>query len=221
MINIPGAASSSKASYDVIPVDAYPARFSRFVGLGVQAQRPYLGKEKKPAFKVSLAFELIGVKVTGTDAEGNPTEPRPAVVYATMFLHPGATRGHAFDFAKAIDSNLTETPKSFEWFVKNLGAPLMVNVQQYEKDGITKNAVGQFSKLPSAFASTLGPCETELLSFIPYADDEVNQAAYNKLFDYQRDMLTEAVDAKHIPFAGRAPVTAENTNTDDNDDVPY
>ncbi len=35
------------------------ARFVEYIELGLQAQRPYMGKEKSPADEVSLTFELL------------------------------------------------------------------------------------------------------------------------------------------------------------------
>ena len=53
----------------------YPARVAQVIDLGLQAQRPYEGKEKAPANEIMVTYELVTEFLE--DEDGNPDESRP------------------------------------------------------------------------------------------------------------------------------------------------
>ena len=196
--------SANAIKYDALECDVYEARIVRFIGLGVQEQRAYQGQAKDPAFKCSVQFELIGVDATGTKADGTAIEPRPACVFQDYFLFPGAKRGGVFDLCSAVDPSIVAAPRDLNWFINNLGAPIMVQVGSYQtRDGVTKNTVSAVQPMSSRTAARLDAARSDFVGFIPYADDEANAASYEKMFKFQRDMLMDAKDVAHIPYAGR------------------
>ncbi|AEK81963.1 hypothetical protein [Salmonella phage 7-11] len=212
---IPSTSSSKKSRtvYDVIENDVYDARIVRFIGLGVQEQPEWQGERKAPAFKCSIAFELIDIDATGRTFEGDddkvgkPIDPRPSCQFKDYFLFPGAKRGGVFDLCKAIDPTITEVPRNLEWFMDKLGEVVSVGVGSYTtKQGITRNKVTSVGAVSSRNKSKVGEARSELVAFNPYSDTPAMTAAYAKVYKFQRDMLTEAKDAQHIPYAGKEPV---------------
>ncbi|MGL5012883.1 MAG: hypothetical protein ACRC6V_01145 [Bacteroidales bacterium] len=202
---------AAKNSYDVLPDGDYPARLVRFIGLGVQAQKPYQGQAKDPAFKCSLQFELIGVDATGRDGEGKPLEARPACQFKDLFLFPNAKRGGVFDFCRVLEPGIEKAPGTLEWFINKLDSIVSVTVGSYtDKAGNRKNCINAISAIPSMFKSQVGPSRCELVGFNPYVDTTDMMASYSKLFKFQRDMLAEAHDRDNIPFAGKEPMKQES-----------
>lgn len=196
--------SANAINYNHIPADTYPARIVRFVGLGLQPQPEFQGQKKDPAFKCAVQFELIGMDATGTKADGTPIDPRPACVFQDYFLFPNAQRGKVFDMCRAVDPSIQATPKTLEWFIDRLGEAVLVQVGTYQtRDGVTKNKVVAVTPMPSFMKGSLGAPRTDLVGFNPYSQTDTNLAAYGKMFKFQRDMLTEAIDTANIPFAGR------------------
>lgn len=215
---IPSTSSSKKTRnvYDVIDTDVYDARIVRFIGLGVQEQPEWQGERKAPAFKCSISFELIDIDATGRafegdeDKVGKPLDPRPSCQFKDYFLFPGAKRGGVFDLCKAIDPTITEVPRNLEWFTDKLGEVVSIGVGNYTtKAGVTRNKVTSVGAVSSRNKSKVGEARSELVGFNPYADTPEMVQAYGKVYKFQRDMLTEAKDAQHIPFAGKEPVTGD------------
>lgn len=221
---IPSTSSSKKTRtvYDVIENDVYDARIVRFIGLGVQEQPEWQGEKKAPAFKCSIQFELIDIDATGRTFEGDedkvgkPIDPRPSCQFKDYFLFPGAKRGGVFDLCKAIDPTIEEVPRNLEWFMDKLGEVVSVGVGSYTtKLGVTRNKITSVGAVSSRNKSKVGEARSELVAFNPYADNPAMVQAYGKVYKFQRDMLVEAKDSQHIPFAGKEPV-----NTDGDGEKP-
>jgi len=69
----------------VIDVGNYPARIAQIIDLGLQAQRPYKGKEKPPANEVMLTYELVDCFMV--DEEGTEMEDKPRWLSEQIPLH--------------------------------------------------------------------------------------------------------------------------------------
>lgn len=63
----------------------YPARVVQIIDLGVQAQKPYKGKEKPPINMISISYELLDEFMV--DADGNEQEDRPRWVSEIIPFH--------------------------------------------------------------------------------------------------------------------------------------
>ena len=221
MANIPStrAKNTSRTVYDVLPDGEYPARISRFIGLGVQEQPEWQGQKKDPAFKCQITFELIGVDTTGRkyendeDKVGKPIDPAPACQFKDYYLFPGAKRGGVFDLCQIIDPSLTAVPRSLDWFVDNLGAIVNVRVGHYvNKMGVKRNKIVAVTPIPTMFKSQIGAARLETVGFDPYEDTPAMFSAYSKLYGFQREILSEAKDVANIPFAGKEPARMDNSN---------
>lgn len=202
--------SAKKVTYEAIADDIYEARLVRFIGLGVQDQPEWNNEKKDPAFKVSLQYELIGMDAIGVDAEGKPVDPRPSCAFQDVFLFPGGQRGKVYDICRAMDPSVERVPNNIDWFLDKLGAPLMVEVGHYvAKDGTKKNKVVGVSGMSARVRNSLPAARSELIGFDPYQDTPELFNAYGKLPKFQREILTEAHDAKNIVFQGKEPPKQE------------
>lgn len=205
------SSSASKFNYDLLPDGEYEARIVRFVGLGVHKQDPWKDpktgevKTKQPGFKASLTFELIGVKTSGTDAEGKPLDPKPASQFKDFVINPRAKNSGMLDLVKMIDPSITALKADLDWYKDVLlGQPVNLVVSHYvKKDGTAKNKVSSITPIPTKYRAAVGAAETPLVFFEPYSDNDEMAQAYNLIYPYQRRMLEEAEDVKHIPYAGR------------------
>lgn len=233
MSSIPSFNSKPKTirEYDLVPDGDYPARITRFVGLGVQEQPPFQGQAKDPAFKAMFEFELIGIDTSGVEVknpgsdneERTPLDPTPSCQFHDVFLFPGASRGKVFDLCKVLDASLDRVPGTLEWFEQHLGAIINVTVGSYTikkgpNAGKQRNTVRSVSSIPKMFKSQVGDARREFVFFDPYAETDGNFAAYSSLFPYQRNMLEEAIDAEHIVYSGQEPARydkGEQSNTDE------
>lgn len=232
---IPSTSSSKKSRtvYDPVENDVYDARIVRFIGLGVQEQPEWQGEKKSPAFKCSVAFELIDVDATGRTFEGDddrvgkPIDPRPSCMFKDYYLFPGAKRGGVFDLCKAIDPTITEVPRNLEWFIDHLNEVVSIGVGSYTtKAGITRNKVTSVGAVSSRNKPKVGEARSEIVGFNPYIDTPDMVQAYSKVYKFQRDILSEAHDSKNIPFAGKEPVNDSGdgetpTNTQTQEETKY
>ena len=202
--------NTSKTTYNILPDGDYPARIVRFIGLGVQDQPEWKGEKKDPAFKCSIQFELIGVDATGVDGEGKPIEARPSCQFKDYFLFPGAKRGGVFDLCKIIEPTIEKVPGDLDWFLGKMDSIVNVTVGHYmTKAGEPRNKVVSVGAIPSMFKSQVGASRCDHVGFDPYVDSPEMMVQYSRLFKFQRDILTEAHDREHIPFAGKEPMQME------------
>lgn len=241
------SSSFKKNTYNIIPDGEYEARIVRFIGLGVHKQDPWKDKktgevkEKQPAFRADVTFELIGIDATGVDSEGKPLDTKPACQFKTYPVNPRAKNSGMLDLCKMIDPSIQALKGDLNWF-KNvlLGQPVNITIGNYvNKAGETKNKIVRIDPIPGKYRSGVGESRTELVFFEPYATTDENVASYNKIYPYQRNLLSEAIDVKNIPLAGKEVEKASSTEMSEpkaavqtvdkepevaqefNDDVPF
>lgn len=210
-------ANTNKTKYETVPEGLYPARLVRFVGLGSQPQPEYQGQVKDPAPKVAAVFELYDqatgepLDSVGIDSDGNEVK-NPACVFQDYFLFPGATRGKVFELSESIDSKVQKVADDFDWFIERLGAPVQVQVVNYpKKDGSTGAKVKKTTGLSPMISRNLPPARSELVGFDPYEQDPKKyEKEYAKLFNFQRGIIKDALDAQYIPLAGTEPIKLDD-----------
>lgn len=222
MSMIPQMSSTSTAkkfTYNVIPDGEYEARIVRFIGLGVHKQDPWTDpktkevKEKQPAFRADVTFELIGQDATGVDSEGKPLEARPACQFKTYPVNPRAKNSGMLDLCKMIDPSIQALKGDLNWFKEVLlGQPVNITIGNYtNKAGEVKNKIVRIDPIPAKYRGGVGEARTDLVFFEPYATTDENVASYNKIYPYQRNLLVDAMDAKNIPLAGKEVEKAAST----------
>lgn len=67
-----------------IPAATYPGRIVQVIDLGLQAQRPYQGKEKNPVNEIMLTYELVDEFCL--DKDGKELEDKPRWISETIAL---------------------------------------------------------------------------------------------------------------------------------------
>lgn len=128
-LNKPGGAKNFVAQPNIEP-GVYPARLVQLIDLGLQAQKPYKGKEKAPAQEIMLTYELVDTFML--DEDGNEIEDKPRWISETLPFY-----GLFADKAKSTQRYLAFDPKE-EFagdFTKAVG--MAINV------AVVNNAVGE------------------------------------------------------------------------------
>ena len=58
MLNAKKRQYTNRPPVELLEANNYPARVVQVIDLGLQAQRPYQGKDKPPAYEIMLTYEL-------------------------------------------------------------------------------------------------------------------------------------------------------------------
>ncbi|MCS5737073.1 hypothetical protein, partial [Herbiconiux daphne] len=164
MSMIPETQSTRKYNYDAMAEGEYEARIVRIVGLGVHPQDPWVDRktgvvtQKAPAFRLDLAFEIIGHDTKGTDSEGKPIDPKPACQFKTYIVNPRAKNSGILDLIKMIDPSIQALKADLNWIRdKLLGQPVNLLVNQYtNKAGQVKNSIKTITAIPTKYRDAVG-----------------------------------------------------------------
>lgn len=122
----------------------YPARLVQLIDLGLQPQKPYMGKDKPPVQKLILTYELVDEFMK--DEEGNDIDDKPRWVSETLpFFGLFADKAKSTQRYKAFDP-------SEEWkgdFSQAITKPVLVTiVNNAEGDKIYDNVATISSMRP-------------------------------------------------------------------------
>jgi hypothetical protein len=205
--------SANRIEYPVLAPSMYPAYLTRVIGIGTQVKKGWQGAPDSKVFKINFGFEICGN--TLEDAEGNVV-PRMAFKN-TVPVYGKADKGGAFDIGRAFLPTMANT-QNVDW-LGLVGKPCMIQVGQYEKDGVTKNCVD--AVMPPMAGMPMPDIIGDLVTFNPYSDDDGSG-----LYDWEIKVLGEALDASSIPLNGtkkavEAPVSDSKSSTPPFDaDVP-
>ena len=123
VMNKNGGGNGARVEQKPIDPGVYPARLVQLIDLGLQAQRPYQGKDKPPAIEVMLTYELVDEFML--DDNGKPREDKPRWVSETLPLY-----GLFADKAKSTQRYKVFDPTE-EWggdFTKAVGLPVNVTI---------------------------------------------------------------------------------------------
>lgn len=118
-----GNAQKKFAPQANIEPGVYPARLVQIIDFGLQAQKPYQGKDKPPAQEIGLTYELVDEFMK--DEEGNDLEDKPRWISETLPFY-----GLYADKAKSTQRYLAFDPQQ-EWggdFSKAIEMPVNVTV---------------------------------------------------------------------------------------------
>jgi len=106
--------NSNRVEQPILEPGVYPARLVQLIDLGLQAQRPYQGKDKPPAQEVMLTYELVDAFMV--DEDGNEIDDKPRWISETLPFYglfadkaKSTQRYNALDPSGAFDGDFSRT----------------------------------------------------------------------------------------------------------------
>lgn len=133
---IPNNSGNGNNGEPELEAGVYPARVVQIIDLGLQPQAPYQGKDKPPAYMISMTYELVDVFML--DEEGNELEDKPLWRSETFPIHnltadmaKSTKRYNALDPEGVHEgdfSKLLDTPCNVTLVINKKGEKTYVNV---------------------------------------------------------------------------------------------
>ena len=172
----------------------YPARLVQVIGVGLQEQEPYQGKEKDPAYELILTYELVDEFLQ--DEEGNDIEDKPRWVGETIALH-------------SLDADLAKSTKRYyaldpnaeaggDWG-KLVGSPCMIQLvkKTSKKNGKDYNNVTGLSSVREKDAKKMPDLVNDTLVFDA---DEPDLEVWEKLPDWIKNKIKAGLEYEQGPL---------------------
>jgi hypothetical protein len=202
-----------------IEAGVYPARLVQLIDLGLQPQKPFQGKDKKPVQELMWTYELVDEFMK--DEDGNDIADKPRWISETLPFH-----GLFADKAKSTQRYHAFDPKEEaggDW-VKFIGAPCNL--------AVVNNAVGDKVYDNIGVISAMRPRDAiacpELVNPIKVFDlDAPDMEVFNSLPKWIQDKIKGNLNFQGSPLQAalggeqKAPPAAKVKAADaDRDDVP-
>ena len=130
----------------------YPGRVFQIIDYGLQPQKPYLGKDKKPVSEIGLTYELVDEFMK--DEDGNDIKDKPRWISETLPFY-----GLYADKAKSTQRYNVFDPTG-EWdgdFAKAIDIPLNVTVVNNQSGDKVYDNVGNISAMRPRDAANCPP----------------------------------------------------------------
>lgn len=140
--NKPGAGGKKFAPQSNIEPGNYPARLVQIIDLGLQAQKPYMGKDKPPVQEIMLTYELVDEFMK--DDDGNVMNDKPRWISESLPFY-----GLAAEKAKSTQRYSAFDPKGdFNGdFTKAIELPINVTVVNNQVGDRTYDNVASISAM--------------------------------------------------------------------------
>lgn len=187
-----GGNQGNKVPQANIEPGTYPARLVQIIDLGLQAQRPYQGKDKPPAQEIMLTYELVDTFML--DEKGEELEDKPRWISETLpFYGLYADKAKSTQRYNALDPNGDYDGD----FSKAIGQPVNVT--------IVNNAVGDKVYDNIATISTMRPRDADkcpdLVNPSKLFDlDAPDMEVFNSLPEWLRDKIKSNLNFKGSPL---------------------
>lgn len=183
-----GGNQGNKVPQANIEPGTYPARLVQILDLGLQAQRPYQGKDKPPAQEIMLTYELVDTFML--DENGDELTDKPRWISETLPFY-----GLFADKAKSTQRyNAIDPTGEFDGdFTKAIGQPINVT--------IVNNAVGEKVYDNIATISAMRPRDADkcpdLVNPSKLLDlDAPDLEVFNSLPEWLRDKIKSNLNYK-------------------------
>lgn len=182
----PQKQESKRTVQPLLQVGGYPARVVGLIDLGIQKQKPYLGKAKPPVPKIMLTYELTDAFMV--DEEGNELEDKPRWISEILTFCPVSQ-----DKAKSTQRYLAIDPdKKFdEDFSKLINEVCTVNIiiNKDESSGKVYENVGNIVGMRERDKLKVPALKNEPQLFLL---DEPDMELWEKLPKFVKDKILEA-----------------------------
>ena len=179
-----GSGNKNRIAQENIEPGVYPARLVQILDLGLQAQRPFQGKDKPPAQEIMLTYELVDEFMK--DEGGNDVPAKPRWVSETLPFY-----GLNADKAKSTQRYNALDPKGdYDGdFTKAIGSPCNVTiVNNAGKDGKVYDNVAVISAMRPKDAAAC----PELVNPTKVFDcDNPDMDVFNKLPEWIQKKIKE------------------------------
>lgn len=197
----------------------YPARLVQLLDMGLQAQKPFQGKDKPPIQEITLTYELVDVFMK--DADDNDVEDKPRWISETIPFHnlkaekaKSTQRYNAFDPKGEWDGDIS----------KAIGQPINVVIVHNLKDGKTYANVGGLSAMRAKDVEKCPPLQNPTALF---SVDEPDMTVFNKLPKWIQEKIQKNLNyagSKLEALVGGKPAPAkakEEEKPEGDNDSPY
>lgn len=177
----------------VIDPGVYPARIVQIIDMGLQAQRPFQGKEKPPANEIMMTYELVDSFMV--DKDGNEQEDKPRWISETLPLYnvEVADKAKCTQRYKAVDPDLNFGGD----FSKIVDIPVNVSIvhnKQGEKTYINiANIAGMRAKDAAKCPELKNPPKVFDL-------DKPDMEIFNSLPDWVKEKITKNLNFNGSPL---------------------
>lgn len=175
-LNAKNAPGGSGMSIPVMEAGTYPARVVQIVDLGLQAQSPFQGKEKEPAYSIAITYEFVDEFLV--DEEGNEVKDKPRWLTETMPLYSlGAERAKSTKRYNALDPEGV-----FEGdFTQLINMPCMVTVVHNPSKKNPDRPYENIGSVEAMRKKDQDRCAELINDPVVFDLDEPNLEAFNKL----------------------------------------
>lgn len=216
--------NSNRVEQPLIEAGVYPARIVQILDMGLQAQRPYQGKEKSPANEISITYELVDSFML--DEKGEELEDKPRWVSEILPLYSidqekakstqryyaaDPDNNYGGDFSKLLDIPVNVT------IVHNkVGDKTYVNIAgiaaMRPKDAIKCPALVNPPKILDLDAP-----DVVIFNSLPqWIQDKIK-----KNLNFNGSKLQAALEGKPVAQEKKAPPKEEPVEEEDNNDQPW
>lgn len=220
--NVRYESTGSGKRQDPVAEGNYIARLVQVVDFGLQAQRPFKGEEKKPAYEVMLTYELCTEFMK--DEDGNDMEDKPRWISETMPMYSlEADRAKSTKRIKAIDTSLQHEGNLAEM----VGMPCTVTVvQNVNKHDTSKVYVDVGNVTPPMKGLPVPELKNDPVIFDL---DEPDMETYERLPDWVQEKLRKNLEYEGSPLqkllegavSKKEETPEEPESEEDSNDNPY
>lgn len=188
----------STGSAPTLEPDTYLARLVVVADLGLQAQRPYKGEEKPPAYEILTTYELVDQFMK--DEDGNDIKDKPRWVSEKFALYPltsdRATSTKRYD---GIDPRHTA---GGDW-ASLVGEACLLTLVNNPGSGVHQGKVftniANVGAVPSAMRSGIPPLVNDPVVFDM---DDPDLDAFNALPEWVQNRIKEGLEFKGSALEG-------------------
>jgi hypothetical protein len=221
-LNAKTAGNSQGPKQDNLEPDVYPGRLVQIIDYGLQAQKPYQGKEKPPVNVVGFTYELVTEFMK--DDEGNDIEDKPRWISEMMPLHnlkadkaKSTQRYKAFDPTEQYDGDFVQcldTPVNIIVTNNQVGDKLYVNVGDVTAMNAKKALACPELKNPAKYFDLDAP-DMDIFKSLP----EWVQKKICENLNFSGSKLEKLLKGGTVEKAKAKP--APEKDEDKDDDAPY
>jgi hypothetical protein len=221
-LNANKVSTNSGTDQDPVEPGVYPARVCQMIDLGLQAQRPYMGKDKPPANEISIGYELVDEFCKDENGEEDLESPR--YIFEILPLHSlKANKAKSTQRYEAIDPTgafggdfgaLVDAPINVSLVHNKKGDKLYVNVANVSSMRARDAASCPPLKNPAKVFDLDAP-DMEVFSALP----EWIQTKIKSNLNYQGSVLQGKLEGQPVeqaapPKAPKAKKSEEPTSGD-------